>query len=319
LTHAARRGTTRHDVFGQSLAAHPEFTDMPVFGPDQYALLDFGAGRKLERFGSQVIDRPSPVAEEVLPADSSGHAEAAARFVRAAGGVADAGAWAPPDRLPDHWSVRHGELVFELRPTSSGQIGLFPEQAGNWDWIGEQVRCAGRPLRVLNLFGYTGGSTLAAAAAGAAVAHVDAGRGVVRWARRNAELSRLAQAQIRWIVEDARRFAERERRRGRSYDAFVLDPPSYGHGPRGEAWKIDVDLHPLVEACAGLTSDHPAFIVLTSHSPHFGPDALRMLVENVFFRDRRSRDFAVQAEDLFLRSVDGRRLAAGHVARWPGA
>jgi 23S rRNA (cytosine1962-C5)-methyltransferase len=224
-------------------------------------------------------------------------------------------------------------------------VGLFPEQAENWDWLERQVHAAGRPLKVLNLFAYTGASTLAAAAAGAAVVHVDSARNSVAWASRNARHSGLAEAPIRWIVEDAARFVRREIRRGNFYDGVILDPPSYGHGPKGEAWKLGEHLMPLLRNCAVLLGLQPApaatvpagmqsgakiaaqaahgeeassgtsaaFVLLTCHSPGFGPPELGACLSDAFFGSCGPR---VEAKRLKLRSAAGGSLDAGVVARW---
>ena len=190
-------------------------------------------------------------------------------------------------------------------------MGLFPEQADNWAWIDERVRKAGRPLKVLNLFAYTGGSTLAAAAAGAETVHVDAAKNIVAWARRNAELSDLPAAPIRWIVEDARKFVKRELRRGNRYDAVILDPPSYGHGPRGEVWRLPKHLPRLLSLCGQLTAGRPEFMLLTCHTPGYEPSTLaRMLFEAL------AGEGIVAAGPLLLRSADGRELPSGTVAQW---
>lgn len=210
--------------------------------------------------------------------------------------------------------VRHRSKQFELRPTPLGQIGIFPEQAEPWDWIEARIRCAGRPVRVLNLFAYTGGATLAAAAAGGEVVHLDAAKPVVAWARRNASRSGLAAATVRWIVEDAVRFVAREARRGRRYEALILDPPSYGHGPRGEAWKIDRHLEELLSRCAAVLADPAAFVLLTCHTPSIGRDRLRQaLAEPLTGGDRR----AVRVRSLVLETADGRQLPSGWAATWP--
>ncbi|MDA1051669.1 MAG: class I SAM-dependent methyltransferase [Planctomycetota bacterium] len=216
--------------------------------------------------------------------------------------------------LPSTWTIKHGELVFELQPTPFGHVGVFPEQAANWDWIAKQVARESRPLRVLNLFAYTGGSTLAAAAAGAEVVHVDSAKNTVAWARRNAELSGLSEKPIRWIAEDAKKFAARELRRGNRYDAVILDPPSYGHGAKGETWKITRDLHPLLTTCAKLTEGHRAFMLLTCHSPGFeSPEVEAILADAVF----GTCQAGATARPLTLTCIDGRQLPSGVVARWP--
>jgi 23S rRNA (cytosine1962-C5)-methyltransferase len=290
-----------------------------MFHADQYELLDFGQGRKLERIGDHVLDRPAPAAEGTDRANPTAWNSAHARYDREAAQSrsrreSDArGTWSPVDALPDSWTVSHGDLIFELRPTPFGHVGLFPEQAENWDWLAEKARQADRPIRVLNLFAYTGGATLAAAAAGAEVTHVDAARNVVAWARRNAELSNLAEAPIRWIAEDATAYVRREQRRGARYDAIVLDPPSYGHGPQGQRWKLPDDLPALLAACARLTADQPQFMLLTAHTPEFDAPRLRAMLKPFVPQGAK-----ITARPLVLTSRDGRKLNSGVVARWPG-
>lgn len=279
-----------------------------MFSEDQYALVEFGQARKWERFGPYVLDRPCPAATAAActppPPD--------ARFERL---DADPGEWRLPKGFPGAWTVRHGGVTFELKPTPFGHVGMFPEQAENWDWLAEQVarrraEQADMPCQVLNLFAYTGGSTLSAAAAGASVAHVDAAASSVAWARRNAELSGLASAPVRWIVEDARKFVARETRRGRRYQGIILDPPGYGHGPSGQAWKLLSDLPPLLQDCAGLLDAASAFVLLTCHETGITPIELAgMLREAGLARGE------IESGELALRSRDGRTLNSGIFAR----
>jgi 23S rRNA (cytosine1962-C5)-methyltransferase len=281
-----------------------------VFDARQYELLDFGNGRKLERFGSVCLDRPCEAARGILPTDPEAWAHAAARYLRCAGA---SGRWMETRPLPERWIVSHGRVTLELKPTPFGHLGVFAEQAPNWDWIGG--RLAERAARVLNLVAYTGGSSLAAAAAGAEVVHVDAANNVVAWARRNAELSGLADAPIRWITEDARRFVEREIRRNARYDAIILDPPSYGRGPRGEPFLFSRHLESLLQNAGRLLSDEPAFLLLTHHSS--GPAALRA---NDWFCESTGGRLArgqVESGELTIRSRCGRLLPSGNMIRWP--
>lgn len=282
-----------------------------MFTPEDYALIDFGEGRRLERFRGVLVDRPCPAADGVRRSAPVVWERADLRYERIAAGQ---GKWRRRQSCREPWSIRHGGLQLELRPTAVGQVGVFPEQAENWDWIEAQVRRAGHPLRVLNLFAYTGGATLAAAAAGAELVHLDAAKTVVAWARRNAELSNLSGATIRWIVEDAVKFVEREVRRGRRYDAVILDPPSYGHGPQGEAWKIEKGLDDLLSHCAALTAGRPAFILLSCHSPSIGPGRLRACLAASFPGLSRA---AIRVQPLRLRAADGRELPSGLAASWP--
>jgi 23S rRNA (cytosine1962-C5)-methyltransferase len=284
-----------------------------MFTPDQYQLLDFGDGRRLERFGQITLDRPCPAAEGVAQSDPVAWRQADARFDRSDG---DEGRWTCRRKLPEQWEVRHGTMRLELKCTDFGHLGVFPEQADNWLWIAEQIRRFApqtAPLRVLNLFAYTGGSTLATAAAGAEVVHVDAARNTVAWARRNAARSGLAEAPIRWIAEDAMKFVQRELRRGNSYDAVVLDPPSYGHGAHGEVWRLAEHLPPLLRLCGQLTALRRRFLLLTCHTPGFEPPQLRrMLADSLEDSDRGTID----ARPLFLRTAAGRELPSGAVVRW---
>ena len=173
---------------------------------------------------------------------------------------------------------QYRELTFQLKPFSFKHTGLFPEQAANWDWFGTKIREAGRPVKVLNLFAYTGGATLAAAAAGASVTHVDASKGMVGWAKENARSSGLESAPIRWIVDDCVKFVEREIRRGNHYDGIIMDPPSYGRGPKGEIWKIEESIHPLVKLCAQLLSDDPLFYLINSYTTGLAPAVLTYML-----------------------------------------
>jgi 23S rRNA (cytosine1962-C5)-methyltransferase len=283
----------------------------------EYELLDFGDGRKLERFSSVVLDRPSPAAEGLRKARPELWSIATARF----DGRAGEGVWVPQSVkwLPDDWIFEYdrvASLKLSLDALPSGQVGVFPEQRENWDWIARQVakpQAHGRAIQVLNLFSYTGGSTLAAAA-GAEVVHVDAARSIVDRARQNAALSGLAERPIRWIVEDAMKFCRREVKRGNRYDAVILDPPTYGHGPKGEPWKIGENLLPLLELCGELTSEHRAFVLVTCHSPGIGLAELSAyLSEGIFGHCGQPQ----KSGELYLETADGRRLESGIYARWP--
>ena len=180
--------------------------------------------------------------------------------------------------LPEQWSIRYRNLTFHLKPFCFKHTGLFPEQAVNWDWCAEKIKAAGRPVKVLNLFAYTGGATLSAAAAGASVTHVDASKGMVAWAKENAAASGLGKAPIRWLVDDCVKFAEREIRRGNKYDAIIMDPPSYGRGPKGEIWKIEESIHSFIQLCVRLLSDQPLFVLLNSYTTGLQPAVLAYLL-----------------------------------------
>ncbi len=285
--------------------------------PTDYALLDFGAGRRLDRFGPVILDRPAPGVADVPILDAPAWTRASARFGRAAG-ADDLVAWDGADALAAGWEVTVDGLRLELRPTPSGQVGLFPEHAETAAWAGERVSAVqqglGRPLEVLNLFAYTGLATLALARAGARVVHVDASRPAVAWARRNAARSGQDGAPVRWIVEDARAFVAREARRGRAYDGVVLDPPTYGHAPRGGgAWRLDSDLAGLLAGCAAITGPAPALFVLTAHTAGVDASALRSAVAGAFGPAAAQQ---AEAVPLGVRRPDGARLPAGFAVRW---
>jgi 23S rRNA (cytosine1962-C5)-methyltransferase len=291
----------------------------------QYELLDFGDGRKLERFGEVVVDRPCPAAEGVKRARPELWREAVGRYggARASDGTwsPNPKQWAPADRIYEHCpDDDRATFRLQLEALPSGQVGVFPEQQENWEWIARQVRRAkpqadeGRGFRVLNLFAYTGGSTLAAVAAGAEVVHIDAAQNIVDRARANAELSGLADRPVRWIAEDAMKFCRREVKRGNKYDAVILDPPSFGHGPKGEVWKIENDLLPLLQLCGELTSENRTFVLVTCHSPGIGPAELAAYVSEGIFGHCGQPP---ATGELSLLAADGRRLPSGVFARWP--
>jgi 23S rRNA (cytosine1962-C5)-methyltransferase len=304
---------------------------VPHHWPD-YELIDFGragktGGRKLERFGDAIIDRPCPAADGERIALPDAWKEAAARYTGAR--VGD-GKWRLAEGLRPSECVISIPLAddsafwMQLELTPAGQVGLFPEQFANWQWIADRVRRRsavkgeGEQPRVLNLFGYTGGSTLAAAlageGAGAQVTHVDASKPSVALARRNAELSGLADAPIRWIVEDAVRYCQREVKRGSRYDAVILDPPSYGHGPKGEEWRLARDLPRLLELCGELTNRAQVFFLATCHTPGVGPAEL-----SAYMSDAIVGHCGQPPADgrLWLADRSGRRLESGVYARWP--
>ena len=235
-----------------------------------YELLDCGDGEKLERWNKQILVRPDPQAIWEAPRRNSAWNHPDARYLRSNTG---GGHW-ERKKLPEQWQVRYRELTFNVKPMNFKHTGLFPEQAVNWDFAMDMIRRAGRPIRVLNLFAYTGAATIACAAAGASVCHVDAAKGMVSWARDNARSSHLEDAPIRWIVDDCAKFVEREIRRGKRYDAIIMDPPSYGRGPSGEVWKLEQNLYPFVKLCAGVLSDDPLFIVLNSYTTGLAPSVL---------------------------------------------
>ncbi len=237
-----------------------------------YEVLDTSKGEKLERWGNYVLVRPDPQVlwntERKLP----GWKKPNAHYHRSAKG---GGEWEFFD-LPQQWTINYKSLTFNLQPFNFKHTGLFPEQAANWDWFSSLIKEAkkkdpNRRVKVLNLFAYTGGATLAAAASGAEVTHVDASKGMVTWAKENAASSGLAEAPIRYIVDDCRKFVEREIRRGNTYDAIIMDPPSYGRGPKGEIWKIEDSIHEFVEICSGVLSKDPLFVLINSYTTGLQP------------------------------------------------
>jgi len=239
-----------------------------------YEVIDCSKGEKLERWGDYILVRPDPQVIWDTPRKEKGWHKMNAHYHRSKKG---GGEWEFFD-LPQQWSIHYRSLTFQLKPFSFKHTGLFPEQAANWDWFSELIKKAGRPVKVLNLFAYTGGATIAAAAAGASVTHVDASKGMVTWAKENAASSGLADAPIRWIVDDCVKFVEREIRRGNHYDTILMDPPSYGRGPKGEIWKIEESIHPLVKLCAQLLVDRPLFFLINSYTTGLQPAVLSYLI-----------------------------------------
>ena len=239
-----------------------------------YEVLDCSTGEKLERWGDYFLVRPDPQVIWSTPKADKHWKQKNGHYHRSAKG---GGEWEFFD-LPEEWSIRYRELTFRLKPFSFKHTGLFPEQAVNWDWFFAIIRDAGRPLKVLNLFAYTGGATLAAARAGAAVTHVDASKGMVGWAKENAAASGLADAPIRWLVDDCVKFVEREIRRKNTYDAVIMDPPSYGRGPKGEIWKIEDMIHPLIRLCTQVLSKKPLFFLVNSYTTGLAPAVLTYMI-----------------------------------------
>lgn len=238
-------------------------------GWSDFEVLETGDGMKKERWGDVVLVRPDP--QVIWPRLSPDWGRCDAIYHRSSSG---GGQWEFHRKLPEAWTVRYRALTFRIRPTGFKHTGLFPEQAANWDWFSARIREAGRPVRVLNLFGYTGGATIAAAAAGASVAHVDAAKGMVQWCRDNAAASGLASAPVRYLVDDCQAFVERERRRGQRYDAIIMDPPSYGRGKSGEIWKLENDLFGLVGSACSLLGEEPLFVLLNTYTTGLSPTVM---------------------------------------------
>ncbi len=240
----------------------------------EYEVLDTSSGEKLERWGDYILVRPDPQVIWNTPHAAPEWKRKNGHYHRSSKG---GGQWEFFD-LPEQWEISYGELTFHLKPFSFKHTGLFPEQAVNWDWAGGRIRNAARPVKVLNLFAYTGGATVACARAGASVVHVDASRGMVTWAKENAAASGLADAPIRYLVDDCVKFVEREIRRGNRYDGIIMDPPSYGRGPKGEIWKIEEKVFPLVQLCAKLLSEDPLFFLINSYTTGLQPAVLSYMM-----------------------------------------
>ena len=243
-------------------------------GWKDYELLDCGGGEKLERWGDQILVRPDPQAIWESDRKNRGWRTANARYSRSSTG---GGHW-DKNKLPENWPIAYKNLRFQVKPMNFKHTGLFPEQAANWDFAMDQIRRAGRPIRVLNLFAYTGGATLACAAAGASVVHVDAAKGMVQWARDNAKLSGLEGAPVRWIVDDCKKFLEREIRRGSRYDGIVMDPPSYGRGPGGEVWKLEESVYELCRLAAQVLAGDALFLLLNSYTTGLSASVMEYLL-----------------------------------------
>jgi 23S rRNA (cytosine1962-C5)-methyltransferase len=275
-----------------------------------YEVLDTSGGEKLERWGDYLLVRPDPQVIWSPPRVHSGWKRPNGHYHRSEKGGGDWEFW----QLPDEWSISYQSLRFHLKPFSFKHTGLFPEQAVNWDWMAGQIRSAGRPVKVLNLFAYTGGATLAAAAAGANVTHVDASKGMVNWAKENAAASGLGNAPIRYLVDDCVKFVEREIRRGNHYDAILMDPPSYGRGPKGEMWKLESSLWSFLELVIQLLSDEPLFFLINSYTTGLQPGVLAHLLGLTVGRRFGG---TIEAEELGLpTSGNNFILPCGACGRW---
>ncbi len=286
---------------------------MPMWVSDgwkDYELIDCGGGERLERWGSTILVRPDPQAIWQTPRTDKRWKSPDGRYARSNTG---GGQWAKKE-VPQRWTVGYKGLTFNIKPMNFKHTGLFPEQAANWDWAGNLIRKAGRPISVLNLFAYTGGATVACAAAGASVCHVDAAKGMVQWGRENAASSGLSDAPIRWIVDDCGKFVERELRRGRRYDAVIMDPPSYGRGPSGEIWKLEENLWPFVELVAQVLSDEPLFFLINSYTTGLAPSVLTYILETLVTKNHGGH---TESQELGLPvTATGLCLPCGASGRW---
>ena len=283
-------------------------------GWQDYELIDATDGNRLERWGDTLLVRPDPQVVWKTGQTSPLWSKANAVYHRSAKG---GGQWEYRRKMPDKWQIRYRDLQLVVSPTGFKHTGVFPEQAVNWDWyaekIGEQT-AQGRSVQVLNLFGYTGGATLACAQAGAKVCHVDASKGMVAWGRENAAASRLTERPVRWIVDDCAKFVAREIRRGVRYDGIIMDPPSYGRGPGGEVWKLEQNLYPFVKLCAGVLSDDPLFVVLNSYTTGLAPSVLGYILNLLIGEKYGGR---TECAELGLPVTEtGMALPCGATGRW---
>ena len=285
-----------------------------------YALLDCGDGMKQERWGDVTLVRPDP--QIIWPRHGADGKNAGARWEKWDGcyhrSEHGGGKWEFRRTLPDHWKIGYAPLglTFKIHPTSFKHTGLFPEQAVNWDWLSEKIKTAGREISVLNLFGYTGAATIAAAKAGASVCHVDAAEGMVKWCRENAALSGLADAPIRYIADDCLKFARREIKRGRKYDGIIMDPPTFGRGSTGEMWRLEDHLWELLTECRALLSGQPLFFLINAYTARLSPTVVANLLSELM-HDRRGT-IAAGEVGLPIQS-DGKVLPCGIYGRWEAA
>ncbi len=284
-----------------------------------YEVIDCSKGEKLERWGDYYLVRPDPQVIWDTPRTDGHWKKRNGHYHRSAKG---GGEWEFFD-LPEEWSIRYRELTFRLKPFSFKHTGLFPEQATNWDWVSSIIKGAvikntaghpDRPVKVLNLFAYTGGATLACAQAGAAVTHVDASKGMVSWAKENAAASRLSDAPIRWLVDDCVKFVEREIRRGNTYEGIIMDPPSYGRGPKGEIWKIEENVFPLIQLASKLLSENALFFLVNSYTTGLQPAVLTYMMHTALVPQFGGH---VEASEIGLPvSGNGLVLPCGASGRW---
>ena len=276
-----------------------------------YELIDTSDGERLERWGDIILIRPDPQIIWSTGRKNPLWRNAHARYHRSNKG---GGHWETYRKVPDRWTINYDQLVFNIKPMGFKHTGVFPEQAVNWDFAAGKIRNENRPLKVLNLFGYTGCATLSCMKAGAMVCHVDASKGMVQWARENAQSSGIADLPVRWLVDDCVKFVQREIRRGNRYDGIIMDPPSYGRGPGGEVWKLEEQLFPLVDLCRQVLSDDPVFFILNSYTTGLSPAVMEYLLG---VQLRQSFGGSVSSDEIGLRVTDtGLVLPCGSTAIW---
>lgn len=277
-----------------------------------YQLLDSGNGRKLEQFGPYRLIRPEAEAVWDRAMDENEWLKASAEFIPSA--EENGGHWKQYKKLPESWQMRYKNLVLKASLSNSKQLGLFPEQACQWDFVSERIRAAARPMKVLNLFGYTGAISMACAAAGAKVTHLDASKKAVAWAKENQELSHISQDSIRWILDDALKFVQRETRRGSLYDGVILDPPKFGRGPKGEVWEFYKGFPALIEACEGVLSEQANFMLVTAYAIK----ASSVTLHNTLQQTAARRGGSVSTGEVCLQDKTGRLLSMAIYGRWMG-
>ena len=276
-----------------------------------YELLDASRGERLERWGDIILIRPDPQILWDTPRKDPRWKQAHARYHRSNTG---GGQWERYRPIPDSWQIAYGDLLFALKPMGFKHTGLFPEQAVNWDMMASLIKKENRPVRVLNLFGYTGAATLACVAAGAHVTHVDASKGMVAWGKENAVASGLADRPMRWLVDDCVKFVQREQRRGNTYDGILMDPPSYGRGPGGEVWKLEEQVYPLVAECTKILSDDPLFFLINSYTTGLSPSVMQYVLGTLLPKDIGG---TLSADEIGLPvTASGMVLPCGATAMW---
>lgn len=277
----------------------------------EYSLIDTTCGERLEDWNGVILVRPDPQIIWKTDKKTTVWDTPDGHYYRSSSG---GGSWSFRKNMPQEWNVSYGELVFNIKPTGFKHTGLFPEQAVNWDFMMDKIKNSGRTVNVLNLFAYTGGATLACASAGAQVCHVDASKGMVSWARENAGLSGLSEKPVRWIVDDCEKFVAREIRRGKRYDAVIMDPPSYGRGPGGEVWKLEDSIYDLVKLCSNVLSDNPLFFLINSYTTGLSPSVMGYILGEVLM-ERLGGE--VSFDEIGLPVKTGKMcLSCGSTAIW---
>lgn len=285
-----------------------------------YELIDSGNGEKMERYGNVVISRPDPQALWKKSLNGNDWKNVYAFFSREeiVGGKASKGKWINKKETPESWNISISDMTFKIKLSPFKHTGIFPEQAPNWEWMKETIEKSGRKPKVLNLFGYTGGATLACAKAGAEVVHLDGSKSAIAWAKENAELSGLKEKPIRFILDDAQVFIKREITRGNKYDAIIMDPPAFGHGPDGEVWKIEEDFPKLIDACKKILSDDPLFVLINGYASGYSPIAYKNNIDELVGK----RNGEIEIGELTIEESSGRPACAGRLlpagifARW---